>query len=135
MKIFITALCILGLCINVLAAEDIVLNDQIMSKFIIIFAQYKKMATKYGENINNINAVPASMDFQNERDQLLKTQGWTMEEFSLLIQKIATGMTVIKLRENELPDMFAGLQQLSTASEEELAVIEKNLAQLEMLFR
>lgn len=135
MKIFITALCILGLCVSAIAADDLVLNDDVINKFINVFSQYKEIAWKYGENTNNINAIPKSLKFKEERDQLFRDHGLTPESFSLLLQKIAIGITIIKLKKSDTPDMLPGLQQLSTASEDELAVIEKNLSRLEQFFK
>ena len=134
MKIFLTAVFILGLSVSAIAADTPALNDDTINMFIEVFPQYKTIAEKYSENVNDFTAVPTSLQFKAEIDQLLASHGSNLENFTLLLHKIATGMTVIKLKESNMPNMLPGLQQFSTASEDELSTIEKHLTKLEELF-
>ena len=134
MKTIVTMLFILGLCVSAIAADAPALNDDTINMFVEVFPQYKKIAEKYGETVTDLNAIPTSLKFKEEITQLLQSHGTNLEGFSLLIQKIATGMTVIKLKSSNMPNMLPALQQLSTASEDELTVLERNLTKLEQLF-
>ena len=134
MKFFVTTLVVLALCSGATAADAPILNDASITMFINVFPQYKKIAEKYGETVHDSNVIPSNLKFKAEIDQLLAKHGSDIEHFSLIMQKIATGITVIKLKESNMPDLLPSLQKLSTASEGELDILKKNLKKIEELF-
>ncbi len=134
MRIFITTVLLLGLSVCAVAADLPYLDEKTITSFIEVFPQYKEILARYGENVNELNVVPTMSKAKDELDALCKKYNMSMEEFSLLTQKITTGLTVIKLEEQNMSHMLQGLQQLSTASEEELKTLKSYLPKIEKLF-
>lgn len=134
MKVLVVAVLILGLGISAMAADLKTLNDESIQLFLKLFPQYKQVAEKYGEEISENNAIPVGLQFKAEIEALWQKHGIGMEEFSILLQKVTTGLAAVKLQESGMPNMLGMFKQIPSASDAELDVIKAHLNEIEQVF-
>lgn len=121
----------LFLSFNLLAADLQTVNQESVEVFLELFPRYKTLAESYGQGVDSISPSMAGQHIE-KMEELLSQFDISMEDFSVLSQKISMGFIAVQSGDSGIPSMFGNIaeQMGIELSSTELDIIQKYFSQI-----
>ncbi|MBD3264324.1 MAG: hypothetical protein GF375_04395, partial [Candidatus Omnitrophica bacterium] len=134
MKKFLLVISIFTVGLGGYAGDLSTVNQESVDIFIKILPELREIVSgQQGEaSVNEI--MVNSYKYKAKLEELLKKYGITMQELTILMQKISYGIAMVEMQKQNISSDTFGLGNMQSISEEELSVIERNLPRLREVF-
>ncbi len=133
MKIFAVSILAFIVVFSVFAGDFQTVNEKSIKTFLQIYPQFVDLAEHYSRDQAAAGSLPAVMQYSQEAQNLLDQFGISIEDFSVLAQKISIGFAMVQMGESGSNPMLEALteQMGSSLTSAELDVIQRYSGQIE----